>query len=110
MKLVSVISQTENYIVKAGDSSVGEIPVVSVVQNTSTGNEVIKIGAEQYEEVSTQTDKVLCVTMLDADNNEYYHPVNSVQKSVWLAKDTGVYTNYGYSGDFYVSPFIPCYG
>ena len=36
MKLVSVISQTENYVVKAGDSSIGQIPVVSVSQNIQT--------------------------------------------------------------------------
>ena len=45
---VSVISQTENYVVKAGDTSVGEIPVVSISQNANTGNDSITIGENSY--------------------------------------------------------------
>ena len=73
---VSVISQTENYVVKAGDTSVGEIPVVSVVQNTETGHTDISVGG-----VTTPVASVEEVSQLEQKVTEYPYLINSTPEA-----------------------------
>ena len=61
---------------KAGDTSVGEIPVVSVVQNTETGHTDISVGG-----VTTPVASVEEVSQLEQKVTEYPYLINSTPEA-----------------------------
>ena len=98
----SVISQTENYVVKAGDTSLGQISVVSVSQNTETGGYNINIGAETFvvadhKELENKAELQSGLNKFNA-NSDYIVTGKYINYS-----DGKIYDNLNYS----ISPYIP---